>query len=72
MLVAFDSVAIVGALMQTDRTLDHIGGPNPRLAPRQVGEKNLLGLTLFAGETKIPLPGGKTAHSSDLNSEIGL
>jgi hypothetical protein len=71
MLVAFDSVAVVCALMKTDCTLNDIRRPNTRLALRQVGEENLLRLTLFAGETNIPLSGGKTAHPNlNLSSEI--
>ena len=62
MLVAFDIVAIVRAFMKTNRTFDHVGGPYPCLASGEIREQYLLRFALLAGETKIPLPGGKTVH----------
>ena len=71
MVVAFDVLAVVRAFVKTDRTLDNVGGPDSRFAAREVGEENLFGLTLLAGETEIPLSRRKSAHPDlNLSSEI--
>ena len=65
MLVAFNVVAIVRALVKASRTFYDIRGFDLRLTLREVGEKNLLRFAVLARETKIPLSGGKLAHSLD-------
>ena len=65
MLVAFNVIAVVRAFMKAARTFDDIRGFDLRLTSREVGKKNLLGVAVFARETKIPLSGGKLTHSLD-------
>ena len=62
MLVTLDVVAIVRTFVQTKRTLDNVRRADSRFAAREVGEENLFGLTLLAGETEIPLSRSKSAH----------
>src|SRR4030095_7978523 len=41
MLIAFDVVAVVGPLVQTRRTFDHVSGADSGFGARGGGEKNL-------------------------------
>ena len=61
-MVAFNVLTVVRAFVQTHRTLDNVGGTDPRLAAREVGEEDLFGLTLLTGKTEIPLSRRKSAH----------
>lgn len=65
MLIAFNVVTIVRALVKASRTFNDIRGFDFRFTSREVGKKNLLRLAVLARETKIPLSGGKLTHSLD-------
>ena len=65
MLIAFNVVTIVRALVKASRTFNDIRGFDLGLTSREVGKKNLLRLAVLARETKIPLSGGKLTHSLD-------
>jgi len=62
-LVSFDVVAVVRSSVRATRTLNHVRRFDLGLPSREIGEQNFLLLTVFAGETEIPLAGGKGAHA---------
>ena len=64
MMVALDVVTVVRAGVRTSRALDDIRRFDLCFATREVGEKNLFFVALFAREAKIPLSGGKGVHAS--------
>jgi hypothetical protein len=70
MLVALDAVRVVSAFVQAVGTLDHVSRSDLGFATCEVSEKDLLRLTFFARETKVPLSGGKSGHSYILVLEL--
>jgi hypothetical protein len=63
MVVAFDVLTVIRALVKATRTFNNIGGFDLRFTTREVRKKNLLSVAVLASETKIPLAGGKRAHA---------
>ncbi len=58
MLVPLDVVAIVRSGVGATRTLNYVSRLELRLPSREIGEQDFFLLTVFAGETEIPLAGG--------------
>jgi hypothetical protein len=63
MLIALDVLAVVRAGVSTTRALNDVSRFDRCFATREIGEKNLFFVAVFARETKIPLSGGKRVHT---------